>query len=39
MTPLVLANADTIQVVFIGIVLLAGYVVLAAIWFFFFRGK
>lgn len=37
--PLVLASAGTIEVIFLAVVLVAGYVVLWAIWHFFFRGR
>ncbi|MEA2307457.1 MAG: hypothetical protein QOH43_4737 [Solirubrobacteraceae bacterium] len=35
---MVLADAGTVQVVFLAVVLVGGYVVLWAIWHFFFRG-
>jgi hypothetical protein len=34
----VLASANTVVVIFLAVVLVGGYVVLWAIWHFFFRG-
>ena len=37
--PLIIASANTVVAIFLAVVLVGGYVVLWAIWHFFFRGR